>query len=82
MTILVLFGYTVVFNLFLGLGRYNRLPPFVSVITTEVVFGVWWPGHPRVEEWLALAAPRVCPVLEDRAPRPQAAAPAQARRPG
>jgi lipopolysaccharide export system permease protein len=38
-TIVVLLTYTVVMNVFLAAGRYNRLPPFVAVIATQVIFG-------------------------------------------
>lgn len=37
--IVVLLAYTMVLNVFLAAGRFNRLPPFVSVIATEVIFG-------------------------------------------
>jgi lipopolysaccharide export system permease protein len=37
--ILTLVIYIVVTNLFLAAGRYNRLPPFVAAIATEVIFG-------------------------------------------
>jgi lipopolysaccharide export system permease protein len=38
--ILVLLAYIMVMNLFMAAGRYNRLPPFLAVISTEVIFGV------------------------------------------
>jgi len=28
-----------VMNIFMAAGRFNRLPPFVAVIATEVIFG-------------------------------------------
>ena len=37
--ILVLLAYIMVTNVFLTAGRFNRLPPFVAVIATEVIFG-------------------------------------------
>jgi len=38
--IIVLLLYIVFMNIFMVAGRNNRLPPFVSVIATEVIFGV------------------------------------------
>jgi len=38
-TIVVLIFYILMINAFMGLGKYNRLPPFVAVIATEVIFG-------------------------------------------
>jgi lipopolysaccharide export system permease protein len=38
-TIMVLLTYTVVMNVFLAAGRYNRLPPFIAVIASEAIFG-------------------------------------------
>jgi lipopolysaccharide export system permease protein len=37
--ILVLLAYVMVMNIFMAAGRFNRLPPFVAVIATEVIFG-------------------------------------------
>jgi lipopolysaccharide export system permease protein len=37
--ILVLLAYIMVMNIFMAAGRFNRLPPFVAVIATEVIFG-------------------------------------------
>jgi lipopolysaccharide export system permease protein len=37
--ILVLLAYIMVMNVFMAAGRFNRLPPFVAVIATEVIFG-------------------------------------------
>jgi len=37
--ILVLLAYVMVMNLFMAAGRFNRLPPFIAVIATEVIFG-------------------------------------------
>jgi len=37
--ILVLLAYIMVMNVFMAAGRFNRLPPFVSVIATEMIFG-------------------------------------------
>ena len=57
--IVVLFLYVVFMNIFMTAGRFNRLPPFVAVIATEVIFGViglhllaisngwWW----QLREW-------------------------------
>jgi lipopolysaccharide export system permease protein len=38
--VVVLIVYIVLMNVFMGLGKHNRLPPFISVIAMEVVFGV------------------------------------------
>lgn len=38
-TILLLLFYTVFINFFLGLGRYNRLPPFLATVTPLLIFG-------------------------------------------
>lgn len=37
--IVVLLFYIVFMNIFMAAGRFNRLPPFVAVIATEVIFG-------------------------------------------
>ena len=39
-TLLVLMAYQFVFNLVLGLGNHNKLPPFVAASATQVVFGL------------------------------------------
>jgi len=64
--IVVLLLYIVFMNLFMAAGRFNRLPPFVAVIATEVIFGVvglhllalnngwWWQLRETGKRWLAL----------------------------
>ena len=37
--ILVLLAYIMVMNIFMAAGRFNRLPPFLAVSATEVIFG-------------------------------------------
>ena len=37
--ILVLLAYIMVMNVFMAAGRFNRLPPFIAVMATEVIFG-------------------------------------------
>jgi len=37
--IIVLLAYIMVMNVFLAAGRFNRLPPFIAAIATEVIFG-------------------------------------------
>jgi lipopolysaccharide export system permease protein len=37
--IVVLFLYIVFMNIFMAAGRFNRLPPFVAAIASEVIFG-------------------------------------------
>ncbi len=38
--IIVLVLYIMVMNVFMAAGRFNRLPPFVAVTATEVIFGL------------------------------------------
>jgi LPS export ABC transporter permease LptG len=37
--IVVLLAFIMVENIFLAAGRFNRLPPFIAVIATQVIFG-------------------------------------------
>ena len=63
--ILVLLAYIMVMNVFMAAGRFNRLPPFVAVIATEVIFGAiglyllglsngwWWQLLEAGKRWQA-----------------------------
>jgi lipopolysaccharide export system permease protein len=63
--IVVFLSFTMVMYFFMSMGRFNRLPPFVSVITTEVIFGViglhllamnngwWWQLRELWKHWRA-----------------------------
>jgi lipopolysaccharide export system permease protein len=63
--VFVLIGYLMVMNVFMAAGRFNRLPPFVAVIATEVIFGViglhllavnngwWWQLAEVAKRWRA-----------------------------
>lgn len=37
--IVILLAYVMIENIFLAAGRFNRLPPFIAVIATELIFG-------------------------------------------
>jgi lipopolysaccharide export system permease protein len=63
--IVVLLLYIVFMSIFMAAGRYNRLPPFVAVIATEVIFGAiglhllalsngwWWQLLDVAKRWQA-----------------------------
>jgi lipopolysaccharide export system permease protein len=63
--ILVLLAYIMVMNVFMAAGRFNRLPPFIAVIATEVIFGAiglhllainngwWWQLLEVAKRWKA-----------------------------
>jgi lipopolysaccharide export LptBFGC system permease protein LptF len=38
-SIVILIAYILLINGFITLGKHNRLPPFISVIAIEVIFG-------------------------------------------
>jgi lipopolysaccharide export system permease protein len=64
--IVVLVAYVMVMGVFMAAGRFNRLPPFVAAIATEVIFGAiglyllalsngwWWQLLEVGKRWQAL----------------------------
>ncbi len=66
--ILVLLAYVMVMNIFMAAGRFNRLPPFIAVIASEVIFGAiglhllalsngwWWQLLEAAKRWQAQGA--------------------------
>jgi lipopolysaccharide export system permease protein len=66
--ILVLFGYTVIMNVFLAAGKNYRISPFLAVAATQMIFGAiglyllasnngwWWQLRELWKEWQAARA--------------------------
>jgi lipopolysaccharide export system permease protein len=64
--IFVLVAYVMVMGVFMAAGRFNRLPPFVAAVATEVIFGAiglyllalsngwWWQLLEAGKRWQAL----------------------------
>jgi len=64
-SVLILIAYILMMNCFMALGQHNRLPPFISVIAMEAVFGLvalhllalqqgwWWQLGEFWKKWQA-----------------------------
>jgi lipopolysaccharide export LptBFGC system permease protein LptF len=61
--ILVLLGFTMAMSVFMAMGRFDRIPPFIAAASTEAIFGViglyllgvtngwWWQLYEGWRNW-------------------------------
>jgi lipopolysaccharide export system permease protein len=61
--LVVLLFFTMAMSVFMAMGRFNRLPPFIAATATEVIFGLlglhllavsngwWWQLHEMWKNW-------------------------------
>jgi lipopolysaccharide export system permease protein len=61
--ILVLLGFTMGMSVFMAMGRFHKLPPFVAAVATETIFGLvglyflaktngwWWQLYETWKKW-------------------------------